>query len=664
MYYCNVEPRTLPLMMTITKLLKTFCQVQHWKWGHKKACCSDVAGTTGGRQPATPLPAGPRPLPAGYTREQIGCVMTKMIMLTQARDWRGMAEHEKEFLRAAVALHPVHPQAAADTYFQLGRCFEEQAENLKAIAYYEKSKIIQGQVGNRANVGLASGNQGLCYSRLGEYAKAVSMYEQERAIAEEIGDRELVGKALENLACMYFSMKHYDPSIRMWKQFMAVAQELGDRMGVGKAYHMLGACLYDIFQYGEAISMHEQAKGIGKELEDLTLLWKACEGLGLCYYSLCAFEKGISVYEEAKAYAKALGDRDAIARTCSGLGSCFSKWGEQQKAIANHEEDKAIREELGDGIGVRTANNNLANCHVVLGEFERALGIYEQVQAGAQEHDDGKTFCYHNLGVCYRVLGQYQRAIEMHEEAKTLAQQKDIHADVARESNALGMVYESIGDYATAVRMYQEAWASEQEASTGDNDRNTHGSASRASILLHLGIAMYHQARLSHRNASASADVHSSEGRAAACADAKRWLKMALDMAVALKLSDFTLSALLYLSLSHFCAGQEEEALVFLKQHLQYQVEVVGRSFCLGCCQKRGDYTTMQTCSGCSVARFCNEDHQRKEPFLKLLHAKYGVKHKQLCPLLRQWRDVKKRRVSEESCTPDLLAFLSNQMDR
>ncbi len=95
-----------------------------------------------------------------------------------------------------------------------------------------------------------------------------------------------------------------------------------------------------------------------------------------------------------------------------------------------------------------------------------------------------------------------------------------------------------------------------------------------------------------------------------------------------------------------------------LKEHLLWRVQA-GRDTCAGCGQTRGKDTPMLTCSGCRVARFCSADHQK----MASKKAASGgdlttVRHKDICVVLRKWREVVKDGVAPDSCTADLVAFL------
>jgi hypothetical protein len=111
-------------------------------------------------------------------------------------------------------------------------------------------------------------------------------------------------------------------------------------------------------------------------------------------------------------------------------------------------------------------------------------------------------------------------------------------------------------------------------------------------------------------------------------------------------------------------AGQEDAALAHLKEHLSWRVQR-GRDTCAGCGQTRGEHTPMLTCSGCRVARFCSADHQKMASKKAALGGSLTTgRHKDICGVLRKWRDVVKNSVSPDSCTAELVAFLQRENAR
>jgi hypothetical protein len=132
--------------------------------------------------------------------------------------------------------------------------------------------------------------------------------------------------------------------------------------------------------------------------------------------------------------------------------------------------------------------------------------------------------------------------------------------------------------------------------------------------------------------------------------EAAKWLQAAFDGGHAF--------AKLHLAHLTFYAVQEDAALAHLKKHLSWRVQR-GRDTCAGCLQTRGEDTPMLTCSGCRVARFCSADHQKMASEKAALGGSLMMgRHKDICGVLRKWREDVKDGVSPDLCTADLVAFL------
>jgi len=63
-------------------------------------------------------------------------------------------------------------------------------------------------------------------------------------------------------------------------------------------------------------------------------------------------------------------------------------------------------------------------------------------------------------------------------------------------------------------------------------------------------------------------------------------------------------------------------------------------SYCHGCFETREIEESMEVCQDCRVARFCDKDCQARASNIANFRA--SVKHKHMCPLLREWHQVHK----------------------
>ena len=166
---------------------------------------------------------------------------------------------------------------------------------------------------------------------------------------------------------------------------------------------------------------------------------------------------------------------------------------------------------------------------------------------------------------------------------------------------------------------------------------------------LNMGVALTLRVRAARQGPVAGADQTPgphSHSSASACLDDRvresaKWLQAALDGGHPF--------ANLHLAHLTFYAGQEDAALAHLKEHLSWRVQR-GRATCDGCGQTRGEDTSMLTCSGCRVAMFCSADHQKMASKKAALGGSLTTgRHKDICGVLRKWREAVKDGVAPDS---------------
>lgn len=125
------------------------------------------------------------------------------------------------------------------------------------------------------------------------------------------------------------------------------------------------------------------------------------------------------------------------------------------------------------------------------------------------------------------------------------------------------------------------------------------------------------------------------------------FLNAALRVSKANDLHPTHMASRMHLALLALWCGDADQAVQQLESYLDLCVGEVGPKYCSGCLQKRGVDAPMMVCGGCRVARFCNELHQSMTWKGNPEHFSYGIRHKDVCPLLKQWRYIKKGRVEK-----------------
>ena len=214
----------------------------------------------------------------------------------------------------------------------------------------------------------------------------------------------------------------------------------------------------------------------------------------------------------------------------------------------------------------------------------------------------GEGKAYSNLGIAYDSQGVYAIAIAYQTEGLAIAKEVGDRAEEGRAYGNLGTCYMHLNECVKAVAYFEAQHAMAISLKLADV---------QSDAALNMGVALTLDVRAAHQGPAAGADQASgphSRSSASACLDdrvreAAKWLQAAFD-------GGHVCLAKLHLTHLTFDAGQEDAALVHIKEHLSFHVQR-GRDTCAGCGQTRGEDTPMLTCSGCRVARFCSENHQK-----------------------------------------------------
>jgi hypothetical protein len=372
-----------------------------------------------------------------------------------------------------------------------------------------------------------------------------------------------------------------------------------------------------------------------------------------------------------------VGDRAEFGNACANLGICYISLGLCRKAIELHEEHKKIAEEVGDRSGVGTACGS--------------------------------------LGICYESMGQYGKAIALHEEHKQIAEEVGNPAEVARACCDLCRSYSRDGKLDQALTYGNQSYEISREVQLRNEEVLAAYAMGTVLVIALRADRRGHAAEASLGQASdegvcgASHTPSSlSEGMNGRAEEAERWLHIALERG--------WLQTHLQLSRLYVDTGREEEALTHLQFYLLWCVERA-RGICEGCRQARDEDVQMLTCGGtrvclpptvspytppvhsslsfgcrkrqkrhhpfclllccaraqmltlsllfgtrkgCGVARFCSVECQKMASHIGTEgEIELGsARHKDMCGLLKKWRQFQKGREAADSLPPDMLAFL------
>lgn len=316
------------------------------------------------------------------------------------------------------------------------------------------------------------------------------------------------------------------------------------------------------------------------------------------------------------------------ARMYSMLGFsflCVNDYAKSRLALAKA---KPLALQANDQKGLGQVVNGLGSYYTQLGQYEEALVEFQQARTLAVEGGDisSQAACANNVGICLEELNRFSEARMEYEHCWRLSMQEGSPEGQARACVRLGAIFLQQGAVLDGVLCLRKANMVFQEL-------KLLGDLANASVLLGRGI-------INGRD-KLPWSVAVQQQRAPG------FLNAALRVSKANDLHPTHMASRMHLALLALWCGDADQAVQQLESYLDLCVGEVGPKYCSGCLQKRGVDAPMMVCGGCRVARFCNELHQSMTWKGNPEHFSYGIRHKDVCPLLKQWRYIKKGRVEK-----------------
>ena len=272
------------------------------------------------------------------------------------------------------------------------------------------------------------------------------------------------------------------------------------------------------------------------------------------------------------------------------------------------------------------------------------------------------------MAVCYNLMGRFRKGLSKLQRASDIAREIHDMGVLIQCTLSIAKAYTSLHEYSLAEDSYQLAEEHLKDAlgKISSNQSFTY----TFDLYLSYGTSEWCRSRMQDKYLQ---DMHlspTSPQYIAISSDSKACLNQARDLFFGVLKEydrrtgqhDLKVLADVHLRLAYLLqnTGDVVEALAHLHGCLDILVDE-SKTFCTFCYQKRYDEDSMLSCSVCHVSRFCNVECQKMAyKRNKIATGEMVVTHKQLCPLLREWKRVKSGRQSADACKSMFLNFLSD----
>jgi len=306
---------------------------------------------------------------------------------------------------------------------------------------------------------------GLIHDARGDYAAALAWYERSVVLQEELGDRAGLAPTYNNIGRVHYARGEYGAALEWYAKSVALEEGLGDRAGLATTYNNIGQVHYARGDYGAALEWYERSVAFQDALGDRAGLATTYNNIANVHYARGEYDAALKWYEKSVSFQEALGDRAGLATTYNNIANVHYARGEYDVALEWYEKSMALKEELGDRAGLATTYNNIASIYYARGDYDVALGWYEKSLALQEVLGDraGLATTYNNIGIIYSARGDYRAALERYEKSVALEEELGDRAGLAVTYSNIGRICDARGDYGTALEWYERSIALAEE---------------------------------------------------------------------------------------------------------------------------------------------------------------------------------------------------------
>lgn len=303
----------------------------------------------------------------------------------------------------------------AGTYNNDGFLANNRGDVKKALELYQKSMLMEEQIGHTQGIAISLNNIGSAYQSLGEIDKAVECYKKSMALSKEAGYEMGVAESLNNIGLLYDNKGDISTAMEYYKKSVAIQERIGDDMGLSKTFNNIGAIYSSQNDLPKALEYYEKCLKIQEKINDAYTMAGSLHNMASIYSKQGNFEKALLYLEKSLAISEEAGNVASVAFCYNSLGALYQKQGDPAKALLYWRKSYEYWEKLGDKQGMALASNHIAVGLAESGQIrpaiamaEKSLKLSEELRFPGNIMDASGT-----LSKLYNKTGNWKKAYEM-----------------------------------------------------------------------------------------------------------------------------------------------------------------------------------------------------------------------------------------------------------
>ncbi|MGI0490867.1 tetratricopeptide repeat protein [Alkalinema pantanalense CENA528] len=304
-------------------------------------------------------------------------------------------------------------------------------------------------------------NLGNSHVRLGDYQTARGLFERSLLIDRDLGDKSNEGTSLNNLANLYTNLGQYQQALTLYQQSLQLHQTLNNRSQIAITLNNIGQVYDRQGDYDKALAVYQQARYLSQTLNDLDNEATVLNNIGSTQQTLGDYPNARQQYDHALMLYEVSGNRPGKAVTLANLAVFYATLGDYAKALDFHQRALLIAQEIGEKNLQAINLDNIGRLYDDQAQYAKGLTYHQRAfdihrSIGNRPAELGTLVSF---GLAYRTLGRYAKAQEFYDRALQMAREmgSPIHEAVAL--SGLGSLYLEAGQLSQAEKTLQQALA-------------------------------------------------------------------------------------------------------------------------------------------------------------------------------------------------------------
>lgn len=348
--------------------------------------------------------------------------MSKGIDYYQKSNYSLAIEQFKKVLDIESDLWGLYHIETANSYKNIGTCYECLEKYKEALAYYKKEIAIKERLLPKNDYKIEDSYNiiAFVYKSLGRYKLALAYNKKSLQIEIELKNKSGISISLNNIAEIYRLLGDIDKAYDYYTQAIKIKKEIYDEFHPKMAtiYSNLGGLYHLVGDYENALKYHKQSLKIRQKSKKR--LGESYNNIGRVYQSMQEYQKALAYYQlSLKEKLTTLYKSEAYRN----IADTYTHLKEYDKALINAQISLKLIRKIRAEKSIASADRyeTFAKIYYAKGDYEEALR-YDKMALDIRElflSDDsvdiGKS--YYNIGKSLKELKRYAKSMEAYKKA-------------------------------------------------------------------------------------------------------------------------------------------------------------------------------------------------------------------------------------------------------